>query len=61
MPNDLIPLIPGFYTDGEGRVYVNMREFLTIHGMPDKPEIRKVVWAEIEEIFGDLPVLEITD
>jgi hypothetical protein len=58
---DLTPLIPGFYTDGEGSIYVNIREFMTIHGLHDSPEARNLVWAEIREAFGDVPIVEISD
>jgi hypothetical protein len=58
---DLTPLIPGIYDDGEGHIYLNMREFLTIHGLLDNPEVRKVVWAEMRDVFGDVPIIEITD
>jgi hypothetical protein len=57
--NDLIPLIPGFYTDDEGHLFVDMETFLREHGMPDSPEVRRVVWDEIRDIFGDLPIMEI--
>ncbi len=59
--NDLIPLIPGFYTDDQGRLFLNMEMFLREHGMPDAPEVRRVVWDEIQDIFGDLPITEITN
>jgi hypothetical protein len=58
---DLTPLIPGMYDDGEGHILVNMREFLTIHGLPDNFEARKVVWAEMRDVFGDVPIIEISD
>lgn len=58
---DLTPLIPGFYTDAQGRLYLDMREFLTVHEIPDSPEVRIVTWNEIKEIFGGIDILEITD
>jgi hypothetical protein len=59
--DDLTPLIPGIYHDGEGHIYVNMREFLTIHVLADNPEVRKVVWAEMRDVFGNVPIIEISD
>ncbi|HMC30477.1 MAG TPA: hypothetical protein VKL99_06545 [Candidatus Angelobacter sp.] len=56
----LHPLIPGFYADDSGQVYLNMREFLSAHGMPDVPRFRAVVWDEVEEIFA-MEVIEIFD
>lgn len=58
---DLTPLIPGIYDDGEGHIYVDMREFLAFNGLPDNPEVRKVVWAEMRDVFGDVPMNEISD
>jgi hypothetical protein len=54
----LNPLIPGIYADGKGCVLLNMREFLAAHGLPDAPELRAVIWDEIQEIFGDVEVIE---
>jgi hypothetical protein len=36
-----------------------MGEFLKIYGMRDIPEVRNVVWAELLDIFGDVPVNEL--
>jgi hypothetical protein len=38
-----------------------MAEFLSAHGMPDSPEVRAVVWEEVREVFGDIPVNELSD
>jgi hypothetical protein len=51
-------LEPGFYSDGE-IVFVDMDEFLEIYGICDVPEIRAVLWADIVDAFGDVPVLEL--
>ena len=59
--HNLTPVIPGFYADSQGRLYVNMREFLALHGMHDSPPVRAVVWEEIREIFGEITVIEIPD
>lgn len=56
----LHPLIPGLYADNNGQVYLNMREFLAAHGMPDVADFRAVVWGEVKEIFA-MEVLEIFD
>jgi hypothetical protein len=58
--NDMNPIVPGFYADEEGRIYLNMREFLAAYGMPDNPELRAVIWDEIREIF-QVEVIEIVD
>ena len=61
MRPDLTILIPGFYADAQGRLHLNMREFLVAHGMPDVPEMRAVAWEEIREMFGEIKIIEITD
>ncbi|HZE79308.1 MAG TPA: hypothetical protein VE604_00320 [Candidatus Polarisedimenticolia bacterium] len=55
---EFTPLIPGIYAGGEGCVLLNMREFLAAYGLPDAPELRAVIWEEIQEIFGDVEVIE---
>jgi hypothetical protein len=55
---ELTPLIPGIYADGKGRALLNMREFLAAHGLRDTLEMRAVIWEEIQEIFGDIEVIE---
>ena len=61
LPPELAPLIPGIYADAQGCLYLNMREFLTVHGMPDVPQVRAVAWEEIKEVFIGIEVIEITD
>ena len=61
MRPDLTPVIPGFYADAQGRLYLNMREFLTAHGMPDVPEVRALAWEDIREIFTEIEIIEIAD
>lgn len=58
---DRKPLIPGFYADDQGHLYLDMHEFLGAHGMPDAPEVRRLVWREIHDIFEGLEVIEISD
>jgi len=58
---DLTPLIPGFYADAQGRLYLNIGEFLSAYGLQDSPEVRIVTWEEIREIFAGIEITEITD
>jgi hypothetical protein len=58
---DLILLIPGFYADDQGHVYLHMREFLLQHDLPDSPQVRAVVWEEARQMFEDVEITEITD
>jgi hypothetical protein len=59
--NELTPLIPGFYVDGEGRVRMNMREFILLHQIKDSPAARAAIWEEVSDIFGEVEVVEISD
>ena len=61
MRPDLTPLIPGFYADAQGRLYLNMGEFLSAYGIADSPEVRVATWEEIQEIFAEIEITEITD
>jgi hypothetical protein len=36
-----------------------MDEFLEIYGICNVPEIRAVLWADIVDVFGDVPVREL--
>jgi hypothetical protein len=58
---ELTPLIPGIYADNEGRVLLNMCEFLMAHGFPDAPRFRAAIWEEIQDIFGEVEVIEMPD
>jgi hypothetical protein len=42
----------GLYQDERGSVYCNMQEFLAFHKLPDKQEIRRAVWEELERQFA---------
>jgi hypothetical protein len=58
---EFIQLIPGFYADSEGHVFLNTLEFLKEHNLPDTPAVRTVVWEEARQIFEDVEISEITD
>ena len=54
-------LIAGIYADDQGRIYVHTRELLVHHGIPDKPEVREAVWAEILDMFSGLTIFELSE
>ena len=58
---DFRSLIPGIYADNEANIYINMQEFLTSHRLPDKPELREVIWKELRDIFDGLEVFELRE
>jgi hypothetical protein len=51
----------GFYVDDDRNVYFQIREFLEAHSLPDTPEVREEVWAEVRRDFGALGVRELPD
>ncbi|HEY2116066.1 MAG TPA: hypothetical protein VGJ51_13300 [Candidatus Angelobacter sp.] len=51
----------GFYADGDRKIYFRVREFLAAHRMPDTPEARAEVWAEVRRDFGVIGVTELED
>lgn len=59
--NELEPLIPGIYVDRDERIRLNMREFMSVHGIRDSLKSRAIVWEEMREIFGGMEVIEISD
>jgi hypothetical protein len=59
--NDLTVVVPGFYMDGKGSMYLNMGEFLHANGLADTAAIRAVIWDEVHDIFGEVEVTEISD
>ena len=44
----------------KGSVYCDMQEFLAFHKLPDKQEIRRAVWEELERQF-EARVTELLD
>jgi hypothetical protein len=58
---ELKPLIPGLYVERGGRMGLNFHEFMGVHGIPDSPGGRMVVWEELREMFGNTDVVEISD
>ena len=54
-------LISGIYADGEGGIYINMREFLVCHDLPDNQELREVLWAEFCAVFVGLELFELRE
>ena len=59
MKSDLTRLSPGFYVDDLKALYFDMKEFLTVNGVPDAPEIRRVILDEIRREFLGTPIQEI--
>lgn len=58
---DLTRIGDGFYVDSDRKIYFQVREFLAAHHLPDTPEVRAEVWAEVCRDFGALGVTELPD
>jgi hypothetical protein len=58
--DELQQIVPGLYQDERGSVYCDMQEFLAFHKLPDKQEIRRAVWEELERRF-EAKVTELLD
>lgn len=54
-------LISGIYADDQGGIYINMREFLACHGLPDNTEVREVLWTEFCDVFAGLELFELRE
>lgn len=54
-------LISGIYADDRGGIYINMREFLVCHCLPDSPEVREVLWKEFCDVFAGLELFELRE
>lgn len=50
----------GFYSDGK-TVYVDVGEILETYGIRDSPELRALVWSDLQEIFAGVPVQELRE
>ncbi len=49
----------GFYVDEDWNIYFHVREFLAAHNLPDTPEVREEVWAEVRRDFGVVGIREL--
>ena len=52
---------PGIYTDEARALFVDVREFLVAQRLPDIPEVRQAVLAQIRRDFGGVEITELTD
>jgi hypothetical protein len=51
----------GFYIDSSRKIYFQAGEFLAAHRVPDTPEARAEVWAQVCRDFGAIGVTELPD
>lgn len=59
--SDLTKIGAGLYADRERRLYVNVREFMAAHNLPDTAEARKAVLEQIRRDFGGIEITELPD
>jgi len=58
---DLTRIGDGFYVDRDRKIYFQVSEFLAAHRLPDTPQVRAEVWAEVRRDFGAIGVTELAD
>jgi hypothetical protein len=58
---DLKQIGRGFYVDNNKRLYLDMREFLAVHDLPDRPEVREAILQQVKDEFGVSEVADLTD
>ncbi|MBZ5521368.1 MAG: hypothetical protein LAP21_03825 [Acidobacteriia bacterium] len=46
----------GVYASLQGRVFVDMREFLAEYGIPDNPEARLAVMSQVRQELGEVNI-----
>ena len=54
---DLRRLTEALYCDAEGTIYISMKEFLARHQMADTPQAREAVLKQIQQEFGNVPIV----
>lgn len=54
-------LATGLYRDAQGVLYVYIQQFLTRHGLPDRPEVRRALLEQIKEEFGEIEIVVIEE
>jgi len=58
---DLRKIGRGFYVDESKRLYLDMKEFLAVHNLPDRPEVREAILQQVKDEFGVTEVAELGD
>jgi hypothetical protein len=57
---DLQRIGPGFYVDSNRSLYLDMKEFMTAHDLPDRPEVRQAILEQVKQEFGLSEVTELS-
>jgi len=58
---DLKQIGRGFYVDDNKRLYMDMKEFLAGHNLPDRPVVREAIVQQVKDEFGIAEVVELGD
>jgi hypothetical protein len=59
--DDLKTIGRGFYVDDDKRLYLDMKEFLAVHDLPDRPEVREAILQQVKDEFGVTEVGDLGD
>jgi hypothetical protein len=51
----------GFYVDRDRALYIDMKELLTTHSLPDRPEVRQALLEQVRLEFGVIDVTELSE
>lgn len=57
---DLQKLGPGFYVDSNRSLYLDVKELLTVHNLPDRPEVRQAIREQVKQEFSLSEVSELS-
>jgi hypothetical protein len=58
---DLQRIGVGFYTDDNGSVYLDVKELMAAHDLPDRSEVRQAILEQVKQEFGFSEVVELSD
>jgi hypothetical protein len=57
---DLQKIGSGFYVDSNRSLYLDVKELMEAHNLPDRPEVRLAIWEQVKQEFGLSEVTELS-
>jgi hypothetical protein len=57
---DLQRVGTGFYVDSKRSLYLDMKEFMTVHDLPDRSEVRQAILEQVKQEFGLSEITELS-
>lgn len=58
---DLQKVGAGFYVDSNKSLYLDVKELMAAHNLPDRPEVRQAILEQVKQEFGLSEVTELSD